>query len=353
MNRCNFYASSLLVCLAIAPSVFAERPFIRPDECRMAIRFGGETIPSNVTALDGYVAAMETNRVTHIHTLHLADLNSGTSNTLEVSEGSLFVKAISDGNVAVSDPFNDILTIVDVRAGKIKETTSPGTMVGPWQLAFSGSILYGANQAKSQIVRYDTTSNRWLSFWPVSPAFTEIAIVGDVLYGVEGDILRGQRTIQAIDLSNGKAIGSFQFNLVRKISLVDDQLCVADSGDAKIFCGTASQGFIEFAEVDSSLYGIVEGNGLVWVTSRAVPNVSSARLKAFEINRPGAPPVFDAEIHTFVPELIKPTSIAWDSATSSLLIRGDNGIAVLPVKSDSKVRRALPAFTHKSHKLPK
>jgi len=244
-----------------------------------------------------------------------------------------YITPVNDSIFAISDAYANKVALIDVASRTTLKTFEWTEHFGPLHLVHSNGVIYGANTGDRLITRLDTRSFRPDSNFNAGsgPAFMvaarDLLFVAEVgAFGVPGDDF-----IAWYDLKTEKLAGRLHVEgATGEMVPWRDGVCITLRFAQKIQCGYPDRN--EWAEGETGIdpWGVVSAEGFIWVLTRGEDGEEKAGLTSYRLENDQLIRQETWDINR-IPGMKLPRSLAFDELTRTILVRGLETIAAIPL----------------------
>lgn len=321
---------SLSLMFALAFAAPAHAASLDLSGARIIATFEEYNLTTNLTAQNGKLLIPDSQR----DVLMVRGIADATSYDVPLSvERANFIMPLEGTKVAISDPSFDKITIIDYAARREVSTYTYTDHFGPWHMAYANGVIYGANKGDRLITRYNPNARRALSDYVggSGPAF--LVAANGLLYvdeqGAPGT--PGDDRVAWYDTTSGQLKGRLALDgSSNEMIGFGDGVCITLSFSDKVQCGRPDTNTWQEAPGGIDPWGMAVGHGQLWVMSRGEPDQQVPMVITYGMVD-GTLTRLAAWKLRGLPNLDLPRSLAYDSQTKTLLVRGIRSVYAIPV----------------------
>lgn len=245
-----------------------------------------------------------------------------------------FITPVSNTTVAISDAYANRVALVDVASRTTLKTFEWTEHFGPLHLVHYKDVIYGANTGDRLITKLNARSFKPEGNFKAGsgPAFLvaarDLLFVAEVgAFGVPGDDFIGW-----YDLKTGTLAGRVPMEgATGEMVPWKEGVCITLRFSQKIQCGYPDRNEWVEGETGIDPWGVVEAEGTVWVLTRGEDEQEKPGLTSYkqENGRLVRQETWDINL---IPGMKLPRGLAFDASTRTILVRGLETIAAIPLK---------------------
>ena len=325
--------AQLLTCLfLLLATSHASAQELDLDQAKTLVTFERFNLASNVViAGDSMVIPDSQQDVLMVKELMAAPASPGNTVKIKVSTRPQFVLPLYKNLVALSDPTEDRLLIIDIAKGNVLKNYKFRNSFGPWQMAYHDGVIYGSNRFDRKIVRYDLDRGRELSAWNAGSGPTILKVMGDKLYvveegatGIPDDKLAIYNTKTGAVEKRVETEGA-----VNDMAIYGKKICLVASHIDLMRCGGPDlESWTDFP-VAANPYRIEVAGNKVWTLSRGYSGSNDPVAVSLMIDDDN--PANSGRVFELGESITNARAFDVNASNTGMVIRGDEKVIWVPI----------------------